>query len=182
MDKLPIILRILDNENRLLERADQKAISMLSIIGVFMVFFIVYCRVIPINYLTVIFIVIYFACALISILNLIMAMRPRIRKDENEDNFTDDTSSGEPAFFSGICQFTNVASYKEGLDQMMKDDESIANVYIKQIFSVAKINAAKYKYVQRGIFTGIITLAMELVIIVYLFIYHLGAGHYPPIE
>lgn len=182
MDKLANILRILDNENRLLERADQKAISMLSIIGVFMVFFIVYCRVIPINYITIAFITIYFLCALISIVNLIMAMRPRIRKDEPEEGCETDVPQGEPAFFTGICQFPNVNAYKKGLDIMMKDDESIIDIYIKQIYSVAMINAAKYKYVQRGIFLGIIALVIELITIIYLFIYHQGLGHYPPIE
>ena len=181
MDKLSTVLRILDNENHLLERADQKAISMLSIIGVFMVFFIVYCRVIPINYITIALICVYFLCALISIINLIMAMRPRIRKDEEGDG-ADEIAQGEPAFFTGICQYPNVSAYKEGLNAMMKDDESIMNIYIKQIFSVARINAAKYKHVQRGIFLGIIALAIELMTIVYLFIYHQGLGHYPPIE
>jgi hypothetical protein len=182
MDKLSTVLRILDNENRLLERADQKAISMLSIIGVFMVFFIVYSRVIPINYFTIIFIVTYFLCALIAIVNLIMAMRPRIRKDEQEADTINEISDGEPAFFTGICQFPNISAYKECLNAMMKDDESIMNIYIKQIFSVARINAAKYKYVQRGILLGIVALAVELVTIVYLFIYRYGLGHYPPIE
>ena len=40
-DKLSVVLRILDNENHLLERADQKAIALLSVLGVFMVFFVV---------------------------------------------------------------------------------------------------------------------------------------------
>ena len=38
-DKLSIVLRILDNESQLIERADRKAIALLSILGVFMVFF-----------------------------------------------------------------------------------------------------------------------------------------------
>lgn len=182
MEKISVVLRILDNENRLLERADQKAISMLSIIGVFMVFFIVYCRVIPINYFTIFFISIYFLCALMAIVNLILAMRPRIRKDEHAAETIEGICEGEPAFFAGICQFPNVSAYKEGLKDMMKDDESIMNVYIRQIFSVARINAAKYKYVQRGILLGIVALAVELITIVYLFIYHYSLGHYPSIE
>ena len=59
-DNLAIVLRILDHENHLVERADQKSISLLSILGVFMVFFIVYYRVIPINFLTGGLIVLYF--------------------------------------------------------------------------------------------------------------------------
>ncbi len=81
---LPIVLRILDNENRLVERADQKSISLLSILGVFMVFFIVYYRVIPMNPFTVVVIVLYFLCALMSIISLIMAIRPRIRREKGK--------------------------------------------------------------------------------------------------
>ena len=39
--KLSVVLRILYNENHLLERADQKTIALLSTLGVFMVFFVV---------------------------------------------------------------------------------------------------------------------------------------------
>ena len=39
---LSSVLRVLDAENRLIERADQKAISLLAALGVFMVFFIAY--------------------------------------------------------------------------------------------------------------------------------------------
>ena len=83
-DKLSVVLRILDNENHLLERADQKAIALLSTLGVFMVFFVVYFRVIPINAITITLCSIYFFFALLSIISLIMTVRPRIRPiDEN---------------------------------------------------------------------------------------------------
>ena len=53
-DRFSLVFRILDNETRLLERADQKAISLLSILGVFMVFFIVYYRLVPVNTFTLV--------------------------------------------------------------------------------------------------------------------------------
>lgn len=178
---LPIILRILDNENRLVERADQKSISLLSILGVFMVFFVVYYRIIPINILTAALIILYFLFALMSILSLIMAIRPRIRKEPDDPKAKDNSLTCDPAFFTGICSFPNVGVYKESLQEVLKDETNIADIYIRQIFSVARINSVKYKHIQRGVLLVIMALVIELIIIAYLFIFHLGAGEMPPI-
>jgi hypothetical protein len=178
---LPIVLRILDNENRLVERADQKSISLLSILGVFMVFFIVYYRIIPINILTGTLISLYFVFALLSIIHLIMAIRPRIRTEGIESEAKDIVLPHDPAFFMGICSFPSTSAYKVALEELLKDESKIADVYIRQIFSVARINKAKYKFVQRGIILVIATLAIELAVIAYLFLYYMGAGKLPPI-
>ena len=170
---LPIVLRILDNENRLVERADQKSISLLSILGVFMVFFIVYYRVIPLNPLTMTLIILYFIFALMAIISLIMAIRPRIRREKGDVKVA---PARDPAFFSGISAFPDVAAYKDSLQKLLEDESSVADNYIRQIFSVARINAAKYKFVQRGVVFVIVTLAIELVVITYLFAYHLSQG------
>jgi hypothetical protein len=170
---LPIILRILDNENRLVERADQKSISLLSILGVFMVFFIVYYRIIPINPLTMTLTVLYFVFALMSIVSLIMAIRPRIRREKGDVKAP---PTLDPAFFSGISAFPDVTVYKNTLQKLLEDETLVADTYIKQIYSVARINAAKYKFVQRGVVMVIITIALELIIITYLFAYHMSTG------
>jgi hypothetical protein len=182
IENLSIVLRILDNENRLSERADQKSISMLSILGVFMVFFIVYYRVIPINNFTGVLILLYFFFALFSIVNLIMAIRPRIRRERVVNEAKDKAIvSCDPAFFTGICTFPSAAAYKDALAATLQDQTQIAEVYISQIFSVARINSAKYKYVQRGIVTVILSIALELAVIVYLFLYYRELGKLPPI-
>lgn len=173
VSNLPIVLRILDNENRLVERADQKSISLLSILGVFMVFFVVYYRVIPMNPFTVTVIVLYFLFALMSIISLIMAIRPRIRREKGKNEVI---PPRDPAFFSGISAFPDVAAYKDSLQKLLEDESSVADNYIRQIFSVARINQAKYKFVQRGVVFVIIALAIELVVITYLFAYHLSTG------
>jgi hypothetical protein len=178
---LPIILRILDNENRLVERADQKSISLLSILGVFMVFFVVYYRVIPMNALTMTLIVLYFICAAMSIISLIMAIRPRIRREKGAVNVA---TVRDPAFFSGISAFPDAAAYKDALQKLLEDETNVAENYTRQIYSVARINRAKYKFVQRGVVFVICSLAIELTVIVYLFAYHLsqGRGFMPPIN
>jgi hypothetical protein len=181
VSNLPIVMRILDNENRLVERADQKSISLLSILGVFMVFFIVYYRVIPMNPFTVVLIVLYFLFAMMSIISLIMAIRPRIRREKGKDEVA---PTLDPAFFTGISAFPDVSAYKETLQKMLEDEASITETYIRQIFSVARINQSKYRFVQRGVVLVIITLAIELVIIAYLFAYHMSTGQniMPPIS
>ena len=40
--RLSTLFKILDNENQILQRTDQKATTLLSILGVFMVFFIIH--------------------------------------------------------------------------------------------------------------------------------------------
>lgn len=170
---LPLVLRILDNENRLVERADQKSISLLSILGVFMVFFVVYYRVIPMNPFTVTVIVLYFTFALMSIISLIMAIRPRIRREKGDAKVA---PTLDPAFFSGISAFPDFAAYKDSLQKLLEDESAVADNYIRQIYSVARINREKYKFVQRGVVFVIISLALELTVITYLFAYHLSTG------
>jgi hypothetical protein len=180
-DKLSMVLRILDNENRLLERADQKAIALLSTLGVFMVFFVVYFRVMPINAVTVTLNSIYFFFALLSIISLILTVRPRIRSIDEDTSDEDSVPASEPAFFMGIRRFRNLSAYKEVLDVMAKDEETTANVYIRQIYSLAQINAVKYKYIQRAVLLVIISLTVELITIAYLFASHFSEGHIPSI-
>jgi hypothetical protein len=177
------VLRVLDAENRLLERADQKAISLLAALGVFMVFFIVYYRVIPINVFTVILLSIYFAVALMAIVSLILTVRPRIHTAGEETGDTDKAAASEPAFFVGICKFPTLSAYRQALQDMIKDEASTVEVYTRQIFSLARINAAKYKNIQRAVLLVVIALGVELVLVAYLFIYYhaQGATLLPPI-
>jgi len=170
------VLRILEAENRLLERADQKAISLLSALGVFMVFFIVYYRLVPINVFTVILLLIYFIFALMAIVSLILTVRPRIRLVEEEEWDTDKVAAIEPSFFVGICKFPTFAAYRQALEDMIKDEATTVDVYMRQVFGLARVNAAKYKNIRRAVLLVIIALAAELTLVAYLFIYYYGRG------
>jgi hypothetical protein len=183
VNRLLFVLRVLDAENRLLERADQKAISLLAALGVFMVFFIVYHRLIPINPFTITLLSIYFAVSLMAIVSFILTVRPRIRMVEEETGDTDKAAAGEPAFFVGICKFPTLSAYRQALEAMIKDEASAIDVYTRQIFGIARVNAAKYRNIQRAVLLVIIALAVELALVAYLFIYYhgLGATLLPPI-
>lgn len=182
-DKLSIVLRILDNESQLIERADRKAIALLSILGVFMVFFVVYYRLIPVNRVTVALTASYFALAMLAIASLVMTVHPRIVRGEQTENKNnkDEMPSCEPAFFAGICKFPDLAAYRKALGDMMADEAVTFNIYSRQVFSLAQINAAKYKHIQRATFLTVAALAIELSIIVYIFANYMGAGIMPPI-
>lgn len=175
-DKFSVVLRIFDNESQLIERADRKAIALLSILGVFMVFFIVYYRLVPINPITVALIASYFICAILAIANLVMTVRPRIFRGEHTES-----QNGEPAFFTGICKFPNLSAYRRALEDMMNNELATFNIYSRQVFSLAQINAVKYKHLQRATLLTIAALAIELSIIIYLFANFMGAGLIPPI-
>ena len=176
VNRLASVLRVLDAENRLLERADQKAISLLSALGVFMVFFVVYHRVIPINLFTVVLLSIYFVVAAMAIVSFILTVRPRIQQGEKTTEGADKAVICEPAFFAGICQFPTLSAYREALENMVKDEASTIDVYTSQIFSLARVNAGKYKNIQRAVLLVIIALAVELTLVAYLFIYYYGHG------
>jgi len=182
-NRLLFVLRVLDAENRLLERADQKAISLLSALGVFMVFFIVYYRLIPINVFTVILLSIYFVFSLMAIVSFVLTVRPRIRMVGEETGDTDKAAACEPAFFVGICKFPTLSAYRQALEDMIKDEASAIDIYTRQIFGIARVNAVKYKNIQRAVLLVIIALAAELALVAYLFIYYYsqGATLLPPI-
>jgi hypothetical protein len=176
------VLRVLDAENRLLERADQKAIALLSALGVFMVFFIVWHRLIPINAFTVTLLSIYFVVSLAAIVNLILTVRPRIHSIEGIRS-TDQAVASEPAFFAGICKFATFSAYREALQDMVKDEASTIDVYMRQIFSLAQINQTKYRNIRRAILFVVIALGTELALVAYLFPYYYfqGASVIPPL-
>ncbi len=181
-DRFSVVLRILDNETRLLERADQKAISLLSILGVFMVFFIVYYRLVPVNLFTVVVVTAYFAIALAAIWNLIMVVRPRVEKSEAPLAGPGLPAPADPTFFRGICTYPSASEYRKSLENIAADDGAVMDIYTRQIYSLARINAAKYKYMQRGIILVIGALAAELILVAYLFASYLGADWMPPLR
>ena len=182
-DRFAVVFRILDNETRLLERADQKAISLLSILGVFMVFFIVYYRLVPVNTFTVVLVTIYFSLAMFSIWNLIMVVRPRVEKTQEDSAENPRAFSGiDPTFFQGICKYPSLSAYKDSLEAIAGDDEAAMDIYTRQIFTLARINAAKYKYIQRGVILVIAALASELVLIAYLFASYQGVEWMPSLR
>jgi hypothetical protein len=178
--KLPMILRILDDQNRLLERADQKAISLLTTLGVFAAFFLAYYKSVPVNPFTITLIIVYLLSALLAIICAIMAINPRMRSKTNDGIKT--VAGGQAlqtTFFAGILKFPSAEAYKQSLEETLGNEETTARAYIQQIWDVSRINAGKYKYVQRTAWLIITALITELTIVAYVFIINMSAGAQP---
>ncbi len=171
VDKRAAILRILDDQNHLVERADTKAISLLSTLGIFTVFFIAQFRSIPITPLSIVLVCIYFVAVLSSIIHIIMAISPRIRTtpQNGQNQSADENTAFQPTFYAGICSFPNASAYRSRLEDMLNEETSTTDSYIEQIYAVAKINDAKYRYVRRAVVLVVITLVAQLSLIAYTF-------------
>jgi hypothetical protein len=169
LDRRLAVLRILDDQNRLGERADTKAISLLSALSFFTAFLVTFYRSIPSDLITIGLIICYFGAAISAILNIIIAVIPRIRvtglsHEANED------APYKAAFFGEISRFHDLFEYRKCLDNMLIDESTVIDVYIRQIYEVSHITVAKYKYATRAFYLVVIALLCEFALIGYLFI------------
>jgi hypothetical protein len=169
LDRRLAVLRILDDQNRLGERADTKAISLLSALSFFSIFFITFYRSVPADYISISLIILYFASAISAILNIIMTLIPRI-KVTGILNEKSKLAPYKAAFFGEISRFQNMAEYRKCLDNMLADESTIIDVYIRQIYEVSHITVAKYKFATRAFYLVVTALLCEFSLIAYLFI------------
>ena len=181
-EKISLVLRMFDDETQLIERADKKAIALLSIVGVFMVFFLVYYRLIPVNSTSIALIAVYFTCAIFAITSLVMSIRPRIYHGKRkEGSKKENLPPGDPTFFTEICKYPDVAAYRAALEEVIGNEQATYDTYTRQVFHLAQINAVKYRHLRRGTFLTIATVAIELSLVIYLFTNFLGVGLMPPL-
>jgi len=80
------LFRVLDSEQQIITRTDQKAFTMLSLMGVFMVFFLVHFTKIQINWFNFSMLILYLGAALLALIQLIMVIHPRIRKAKDRED------------------------------------------------------------------------------------------------
>jgi hypothetical protein len=167
IDKRTAVLRILDDQNRLIERADTKAISLLSTLGIFTAFFVAQFHAIPITPVSFVLIGVYFASALLSVAHIILAISPRIKSTGKGAPGADETKVYQPTFYAGICSFPDSVAYNKCLDEMLNEEEATTSTYVEQVYAVAKINDTKYKYVKRAVVLVVITLTAQLSLIAF---------------
>jgi hypothetical protein len=169
LDKRATVQKILDDQNNLGIRADSKALAFLTTLGIFTAFFIAFVKDIHPDYFSITLLVIYFVAAILGVWNIIMAINPRIRVqgtgvDKNKQD------PYRAAFFAEICKFPNVQGYKECLQDFLKDEETVVDVYSRQIYEVSIVTAAKYRNTQRAVYFVITALFAEFILIIYLFV------------
>ena len=155
------LFHVLNSEQQITMRTDQKAFTLMSILGVFMVFFIIHFLKIQMNWFNVSLVMVYFIAALISIINLVFVIVPRIRDDRRID--------GKPevnvTFFGGISQFKSSQEYANYLKEVAEDDERMCNMFSNQVFALGKINKYKNAALKKAILYFAIAIISELLII-----------------
>ncbi|UCD38396.1 MAG: hypothetical protein JSW54_02655 [Fidelibacterota bacterium] len=165
-----LLFHILQSEQSILSRTDQKAYTLLSILGVFMVFFIVYYRLLFHNVFIVGMLVVYFGAAFITIWNLVHTILPRFRRESVEHE--EGNHRLDPTFFGGIREFPTSNEYFTYLKDMDldQDEDRVLRLVSRQVHSLALINSAKNAYLRRGVYSFIIAIGAELLMIMSTFI------------
>ena len=160
------IFQILQSEQLILQRTDQKAFTLMSLLAAFMVFFIVHFPSVlvgndEINVLTALMVLIYFINATFGLINLMLVIVPRIRNDMSHDDLPDINAT----FFGGIIQFNNPVEYATYLAEMTEDNDNTFKMFSAQLYALGHINAYKNKHMRRAILFFGGAIFSELIII-----------------
>ena len=155
------LFQVLNSEQQIIIRTDQKAFTLLSILGVFMVFFIIHFLKIQINWFTFILVFVYFIAAFISIFYLVLVIVPRVR----EDKVKEDNPEINATFFGGISQFSTAEDYANYLAKIAADETKTYNMFTAQVFALGKINYYKNKNLKLAILYFALAIMSELLII-----------------
>ena len=131
------LMQVLSSEQQIIQRTDQKAFTLLSILGVFMVFFIVHFPKIQMTAIIFFLMISYFTTALGTIFYLVRVIVPRVRKHKVktlDDDVEKDVNwmNFRQHFFSSMLltdtEFPEVAFSSEDLVK----DEEVDTVYTKK--------------------------------------------------
>ena len=162
------LLQVLSGEQQVIQRTDQKAFTLLSVLGVFMVFFIVHFPKIQMSALIFFLMMIYFTAAMGTIYYLVRVIVPRVRKHKTiiEDKDIEKDEVINPTFFAGISQFKSPEEYAFYLKSIAKDDDQLYQMFASQVFALGKINLMKNNNIRMSTFFFIAALLSELLIII----------------
>jgi len=168
LDRLNTIKKILDDQNTLGARADTKAVALLTSLGLFTAFFIYFIKDIAVNYFSIIMLAIYFVSAVLAMYNIIMTIYPRTRSSGQEAGKSGPIPD-KAAFFADICQFKNHKDYKECLQEMLKDEQIVEDVYTREIYEVSLLTSAKYKHAQQSVYFVLSAIITEFILVAFVF-------------
>ena len=141
------LFKVLDSEQQIITRTDQISITLLSLMGVFMVFFLVHFPKIQINWFNFIMLILYLTTALMALIQLIMVINPRIKRRERQD----DLPEINPTYFKGIVSFETASKYGKYLRKIMDDETRSYTMFANQVYSVASINDYKHGHMKKSI-------------------------------
>tara|TARA_B100001123_G_scaffold153355_1_gene177368 strand:- start:2381 stop:3037 length:657 start_codon:yes stop_codon:yes gene_type:complete len=168
--ELDALLQILAGEQQIIQRTDQKAFTLLSILGAFMVFFIVHFTKMQLDLVIFSLILVYFPAAMGTIYFLVRVLIPRVRgaKEVNDNPDEEQTEDVNPTFFAGISQFSSPDEYAKYLKQIATDEQKLYKMFSAQVFSLGLINQRKNESLRRSMSFFVAALISELLIIMYL--------------
>ncbi|MFQ6673512.1 MAG: Pycsar system effector family protein [Fidelibacterota bacterium] len=171
------LFQVLSSEQQIIRRTDQKAFTMLSILGVFMVFFIVHFLKVQLDWFKFVMVIMYFISALLAIVNLVLVVVPRFRREDGASEH----ESLNPTFFAGISKYPSPEAYAKHLREIAGDEEKVYNMFATQVFSLAKINSYKNVALRRSVLFFVVAILSELLIIMSMawsraipFLFHAG--------
>ena len=159
------IFQILQSEQLILQRTDQKAFTLMSLLAAFMVFFIVHFSKVmannEINVLSAVMVIVYFINAAFGLINLMLVIVPRIRNDMSHKDLPEINAT----FFGGIIQFNDPLEYASYLAKMTENNDNTFKMFSAQLFALGHINAYKNKHMRRAILFFGAAIFSELIII-----------------
>ena len=155
------LFRVLDSEQQIITRTDQKAFTMLSLMGVFMVFFLVHFTKIQINWFNFVMLILYLVAAILALIQLILVINPHIRKAKDREDLPEINAT----YFGGIVSFKSAAEYGKYLRKIMEDDTRAYTMFANQVYAVAQINKYKYGHMQAAIKSFAVAIISELLIV-----------------
>ena len=185
------LLPVLAGEQQVIQRTDQKAFTLLSILGVFMVFFIVHFPKVQMNFFIFLMMMIYFTSAMGTIYYLVRVIVPRISKRRTGEidegygfnfftavskwiskhkiqNDYEDIEKDEiinPTFFAGISRFKNSNEYAVYLKSIAESEDGLYEMFASQVFALGTINQVKNENIRLALYFFISALLSELLII-----------------
>ncbi len=165
-----LLFHILQSEQSILTRTDQKAYTLLSILGVFMVFFIVYFRMMVINVFIVVILTIYFGAAFLTIWSLVQTIQPRYQRGSGATDKENAKPNLDPTYFGGVREFQTGDDYFTYLKGLEGDEDLILKILSRQIHALSAINWTKNKHLHRGVYCFIVAISTELLMILSTFI------------
>jgi hypothetical protein len=126
-----------------------------------MVFFIIHFIKVQLDWFKFVMVIIYFLSALMTIIQLVLVIVPRVRKDK----FNTKKRPENPTFFAGIAKFSTPESYAAHLRKVSGKPEKMYEMFATQVFSLGKINQYKNIALKRAILFFVIAILSELMII-----------------
>ena len=185
------LLQVLAGEQQVIQRTDQKAFTLLSILGVFMVFFIVHFPKIQMNFFIFLMMMVYFTSAMGTIYYLVRVIVPRITKPKKQElngdleltfidkmtswisnykihNDYEDIEKDEvinPTFFAGISRFKSSSEYAVYLKSIAENEDGLYKMFASQVFALGNINQLKNENIRLALYFFISALLSELLII-----------------